>query len=415
MITQAMRDHKVNVRYKVDNLDILFSDGSTEKIQPGMVTHLYIEKDYDHLYFPIMNISVVMDDMVYNRIHGENETVKFRLRINRILYDTNNKYLKYEEYCNDTFICFLNKEVIVKDKESVEDKKNTERSQNTQNTRSNTRNFYLFKDDVIKCKKTLNLSVSSSSLPDLVIYMFNTIGVQKLLMSKPNNLSNISNILIPTGNVIECIRYLDEVKGFFNKGLVLFFDIDTAYFIDNSSRCSAWRKNEVRMTHMHISNQKNVDSQLTGVYIDNDRKSAHIFANTERVKITNSNLLNDQLNGNNITIINNKSNKITTVNEKTTQIGNSNKIVLEAKENNNYTIEAMKYRMKENECNLEIAFIGIDLNTLNPNKEFLLTYDDSTLNKKYGGNYRISKFTAALKKDGEELVGEVDCLFKKQD
>ena len=41
-----------------------------------LVTHLYIEKDFDELYFPIVNISVLMKDELYHRIKQENDTVK---------------------------------------------------------------------------------------------------------------------------------------------------------------------------------------------------------------------------------------------------------------------------------------------------------------------------------------------------
>lgn len=413
MITDEMRTYRNNIKYKVESLDIIFSNGNIENIKPGMVTHLYIEKDFDNSYFPIMNLSVVMDDKVYDRINNENETVKFRLKINKMVYTANGKYVKYESFCNDIFICFLNKEVIIRDKEAYDDKKNVERS-STQNDRANNRNFYLFKEDVVKCKKVHNLSIKSSSLTDLVVYLFQVTDIRKLLMSKIDNPSGINDLLIPTGNIAECLKYVDELKGFYNRGSLLFFDIDTAYFIDKSSKCTAWRKNEVRVTHMHVSNKQGIDSQITGVYVDKDRKSSHIFANTDRIKIVNTNLVNDQLNGNNITIVNNKSRNVSQVNEKLTQVGKANKKVLVAKEDNKYMVEALKYRMKENECVMDISFLGIDIGVLSPNKEFLLTYEDTKHNLLYGGNYRISKSVTTLRKDGEELVGNIECLFKKQ-
>lgn len=413
MITKEMQIHRNNYKYKIENLDILFSDGSVENIESGMVSHLYIEKDFDSLYFPIINISVVMKDQLYDKINKENEQIKFRLKVNKYVYDSSDNFINYKSFCNDVFICFSDKKIVINDEESVKTKENVE-SNDIPSNRANNRNFYLFKEDVIKCKETMNLSVTSATLSDLVIYMFNECGIDKLLMSRLDNDSEVKNMLIPTGNLIECFNYLNEMKGFYNKGLLLYFDLDNAYFIDNSSKCTAWRRNEVRMTHMHISNQKNASSQLTGMFTNKDRKSNHIFANTDRIEITNQNILNDQIRGNNITIINNKSNNVNDIKTDTTQIGKANKNVVVIKENNKYMVNEIKERLKENECVLSIAFLGIDLDCLTPNKEFLLTYEDSKLNKKYGGGYRISKYTAALKKDGDELVGSVECLFKKQ-
>jgi len=70
MITEEMRKYRNNIRYKVDTLVILFNDGSTSTVEPGMITSIYIEKDFDNLYFPIINLSVVIDDELYNRIRN---------------------------------------------------------------------------------------------------------------------------------------------------------------------------------------------------------------------------------------------------------------------------------------------------------------------------------------------------------
>ena len=77
MITQEMRENKNLIKYKIDNFDIMFENGDIEKLNGDMVTHLYIEKDYDDLYFPIVNVSIMMRDELYHRIKQENETVKF--------------------------------------------------------------------------------------------------------------------------------------------------------------------------------------------------------------------------------------------------------------------------------------------------------------------------------------------------
>lgn len=413
MISNEMRSYRNNIKYKVESLDILFKDGSIEKIDPGLITHLYIEKDYDVLFFPIMNISVMMNDELYHKINSENTSVKFRVKVNKYVYDANKSFIKYELFYNEVFISFIDKEVIIKDKASVTDKKNTEKDSEQKHVQ-NLRNFYLFKEDVIKCKEILNLSIKSSSVLDLILHMFNKCKIEKLLMTVPDNLDNINNLLIPSGNLIECVNYVNDVKGLYKKGMVLFFDIDTAYCIDNNSKCTAWRKNEVRMTHIHISNKKSTDSAMTGMFTDKDRKSSHVFSNTDAINISNQMSLHDQLKGNDIKIINNKTNSVSKINENLTQIGKPNQRILVTNEDNKYTVETLKCRMKENECQINISFLGIDIETLNPNKEFLITFEDSELNNYYGGNFRISKITAGLKKDGEELIGEVTALFKKQ-
>ena len=87
MITDEMRSYRNTIKYKVESMDILFENGDIESIDSGMIQHLYIEKDFDNLYFPIINISAVIKDELYHRINKENETVQFRLKIIKNIYD----------------------------------------------------------------------------------------------------------------------------------------------------------------------------------------------------------------------------------------------------------------------------------------------------------------------------------------
>ena len=411
MITDEMRKHKNLIKYKVDNFDILFQNGDIEKMSGDMVTHLYIEKDYDDLYFPIINISVSIKDEIYHRIKQENDTVKFRLRVIKNIYNQDMKFIKYELAFNEVFQCFKDKDNTIEDNEANESKKKTE---GDAMTGMNTRDFYLFTEAVSNCKKFFNLSVESASLSDLLIYILNQSGVNKLLMSKLNNNISLSNVTIPSGNTIDTINYLNNLKSLYEKGMLLFFDIDTTYLIDKNYKCTAWRKNEIRVTHIHISNQQSNDSQMNGFFINKDRKQTHVFTNTGRVQIRNVNVMSNQLNGNNIKIIDTKANSSQNVSASTTTVGNANDHLLTVKTGNKYAASDLKTRLEENECVCGVVLLGVDIEVISPNKEILLTYEDSKLNKQYGGNYRISKTVATLSKDAEELVGEIQIVLKKQ-
>lgn len=413
MITDEMRSYRNLIKYKVDNMDILFKNGDIVTIGSSWVTHLYIEKDFDNLYFPIFNISVVIKDELYDRINRENETVQFRLRIVKNIYDSDNKLLQYELYCNKLFRCFMDKETVIKDNEQVKDKKETEETESA-NYRSNPRNFYLFTDDVLNCKNMFNLSIRDADLTDLVIYLLGESKITNVLMSKLDNKEHIKDLILPNGNLIDTLNYLNELKGFYKKGMLLFFDIDCAYLIDKNALCTSWRKNEVRVTHIHVANQKNSDSQLNGQFINKDRKQTHVFAHTERVQMSNKNILNDQIVGNAVTVIDAKTNTVTNIKTNSTQIGNANTNLLSTKSSNMYTLSSIETRMLENEYICNMAFIGLDIDVFSPNKELLITYEDPELNKKYSGNYRLSKVTATLKKDADELVGEIQVTLKKQ-
>jgi hypothetical protein len=413
MITADMRKYKNHIKFKVDNFDIMFKNGDIEKINGDMVTHVYIEKDYDELFFPVVNISVNMKDALYDRIKQENDTVQFRLRITKNIYDASNKLLQYEMYCNEIFVCFKDKENVIEDNANAETKEKGEGKESV-TLGTNVRDFYLFTDEVTKCKKIYNLSIESATMSDLLIYLIGDAGIKKLLMTKLNNNPTLSNYTVPSGNLVETINYLNNQKSFYKKGMLLFFDIDTAFLIDKNSKCTSWRPNEIQITHIHVANQESSDSQLNGYYIDKDRKQTHVFANTERVNIKNTNIMSNQISGNKIKVINSKQNSTQEINPKTTSIGSTNERILTVKEDNKYVVSDLKTRIEENECISGIVLIGVDSEVVSPNKEILLTYEDSKLNKQYGGNYRVSKATTSLRKDAGELVSEIEVILKKQ-
>ena len=234
-------------------------------------------------------------------------------------------------------------------------------------------------------------------------------------MSKLTNQSILTDLMLPSGNLIESIDYLDDTMGLYDKGTLLYFDINNAYLIDKSTKCTSWRKNEVRVTHIHVANQKSGNSQLVGQYISKDRKQTHIFTHTNNVTINNKNVLHDQMSGNRIQIIDAKNNTKSDVSIQSSQIGEPNTKIITAKGSNPYTAEIMKTRLQENECILNVYFVGIDFDSLSPNKEIVLSYEDPEFNKIYGGNYRVSSSVITMKKDGEELKNECYAVLKRQD
>ena len=413
MITEDMRKYKNLIKYKVDNFDVMFKNGDIEKLNGDMVTHLYIEKDYDELYFPIVNVSIMMRDELYHRIKQENDTVKFRLRVVKNIYDQDMKFLKYELYCNEIFTCFKDKENVIEDNLNVEKKKETE-GDSSVTLGNNTRDFYLFTDEVTMCKKFFNLSIESATMSDLAIYILGETGVKQLLMTKLNNNESLSNFTIPSGNAIDAINYLNNLKAFYEKGMTLFFDIDTTFLIDKNYKCTAWRTNEIRITHIHVANQQSNDSQLNGYFINKDRKQTHVFANTDRVQVRNTNITNNQIAGNKIKVIDAKAGSAQQVGANTTAVNSNNEQILMVKQGNKYTASQIKTKLEENECICGVTLIGVDTEVVSPNKEILVTYEDSKLQKQYGGNYRVCRTTTTLTKDASELVGEVQVVLKKQ-
>ena len=311
--------------------------------------------------------------------------------------------------------CSVDKENIVKDNNLVDIKREKDDAIHPGYI-ANPREFYIFLDNVIDCKKKLNLSVEKSDLTDLIVYLFNKRNIDKLLLSILDNQMTVENLIVPNGNLIENLIFLDQTLGFYKKGMLLFFDIDNAYLIDRNARCTSWRPNEVRITHIHVVNSANADSQLNGQYTDKDRKQTHLFSHNSRMEMINSNIINDQMNGNEITLVNAKNNSVDSITSQTTQIGNPNSKFVNSKYYmNGYVNNIIKTRLKESEIICQMSFLGIDIDTFTPNKEIIISYDDPELHAKYSGYYRVIQLVSALKKDSQELVGEIQVTLARQE
>ena len=198
--------------------------------------------------------------------------------------------------------------------------------------------------------------------------------------------------------------------------MLLFFDVDNAYLIDKNASCTSWRKNEVRITHIHVANNDSSDSLLNGHYIDKERKQCHLFSHNNRLEIKNSNIINDQLNGNEITLLNAKNSSVDSISTSTIQIGNPNTHLVTSKySTNKYTNDIVKTRLKESEKICRMSFLGVDIDDFSPNKEIIITYEDPEMHSKYSGSYRILTLISTLNKDAEELVGEIQVTLAKQE
>ncbi len=233
-------------------------------------------------------------------------------------------------------------------------------------------------------------------------------------MTKPDNTTQITNFLVPALNVIETFKYIEQKKGIYYKGLLLFFDIDCIYCIDKNYKCTAWRPNESKQTFINIFKKQSEYNNPPSVYVDTKEKTSYIFSNSSSVEIVSQPIVNNQINGNNALFITPSENKKTMYSHDLPSRGNNNVKIYVSEDSNKFFTESESTRMKESNCVINIAFVDTDLSTLTPNKEFVIKFEESDVNKNYGGKYRLSRYVALFKKEGNEFSLLSNCEFKRQ-
>ena len=63
----------------------------------------------------------------------------------------------------------------------------------------------------------------------------------------------------------------------------------------------------------------------------------------------------------------------------------------------------------EDDSIISVLLYDFDIDAITPNKKIVMSFEDTEIQKKYGGNYRVSYMKLVLNKQGEEfdIAGEV--------
>ena len=404
------------VKYEVTNLTIVLSEKTIE-ITPAFVSEIILEHDYENLYTPMFSLSVSLSQEEYKQIVADKENVKFIVKIDKVYYNDEKTKLRTETFINDTFCSHIMDETPLMEQDLIDITKNVYKSSPDEKTPMDlekTRDFWLFKDEHIKAGNTdVNMVIKSGTVNDILAQLLYQAGLKKVLMTPANNKKKIKNMMIPLMSTVKAIDYLQQIKGIYNKGVLFFMDFKHTYLIDKNAYCTAWVPNEYKITNIYIFSQKSQFNSIIGQYNDKDSKEANIFTNSESIDITNKSLINNAIYGNRMLLINPKSDKISSIEPELIQRGSSNTVVNIQKHTNSYLKNSDKIALIENEYSVKVILKDVDLESLTPNKCFKVIFQNTSLNEKYGGTYRISHMLTTFRKMGEEFDSDTICELKK--
>jgi hypothetical protein len=402
-------------RYKISSIDLLF-EGETEPttINPNNVTDIYIEREYDEDYFPILKLSLVLDPKLYNKVIINKLTVKIRLKMQYYIYSDKDDFKFKTDLINDIFIIYLDEDTPFINENQYNQSKTIEGTDINPKDLSNDYTFYLFKEsDINGTKKIINTILANINMTDSIVYLLNEGKISKVLMSPLHNKDKYGEVLIPPLTMLENLLYLEQQFGFYNNGALIFFDLDCTYILDNIATCTAFRTDEFKETDFLIKDTTNPDSITSGGLIDEEQKKYFINISPNNIKIKNESISSDQVIGNNSIIISPYRGDIQIIESGATQRGTGTYKLYVNKYFNKYSNNANKIRKSENSCIININITDFPIDAISPNKEFKFIFENTNINQTYGGSYRITRSILQFKKQGEEFIINGDCEFKK--
>lgn len=400
-------------RYEVESLHVLIGS-EVIKLTEKDIESFEFEKAFDDDYFPIFKINTSLETDLYYKIVENKDTVKFRFRLLKYISDSSKTInIKKEEF-NELFCIFLEDSTPNLDKNKDKDAAKVEGTSKNPRSMGGSQSFYLFKEaDVINSKAIINDVVAADNMTTVLGYILSTIGFNKILMSPMDNTDKVNGDIIPALTLTSAIKYLDQQYGFYKEGMLMFFDIDCAYILRNSSRCTAWRSGEYKTTLFTIKDSTNAENLKPGSYMDEQNKTHVINIAPGSIDISSESVVEDQIDGNNLMIINSQHGTISKRASNSEQRGSGTYKVMINRFNNPYIADNLIARKKEKGAVITVQISDFDISALSPNKEFKFSFEDTSVNKIHSGSYRITHAVISFTKQGTEYSIDASCQFKK--
>lgn len=310
-------------------------------------------------------------------------------------------YLNDEDEAIDTTV--LEKRLQMNDEEAPSiDDISTENYFESQNVLE----VYLFNQKLLNASmKTYNEIYKEDTLQQFIGRLLTKTKHPKVLMSKFENDETYKEMLVPALPAYKAIIYLDQYYGFYKKGAMIFYDVDTLYVINLNGKCTVKRDKEWEKTTMLITN---IQGSIPGNGMVK-REGEEIFyvsfpddnVNPQKFSIANNASL-----GSDTKLVISDDVDMNVEEADQSYIDQRNQtIIRQRKDDNKYTADQIKARMEEAEAVLFFEGDNLDISAFTVNKEFTTVFDDQTKQQKYGSEgYRLAYAYHCLKAESDGFM-----------
>lgn len=393
-------------RYRLESVKMMITGKDPIEIEPFRIDSMEIMKDYDNLFFPVFRMGMTLrNEDLYQLIKNKTD-VKFHIRMIYYEYEENSTKLKSKKNVFDeVFTTFLEEETPNLDEKtmaSVKEVNNKTDEDRDLNDFGSFIELYLFKEkDLNVGKSSVNFVFNNAKLDDVIAFMLSKNGMKKVLMTPLENKKAIPEIWVPPTTLIGGLYHLEQQYGFYSTYSTVFFDIDALYILSKKMPCTAWRSGEKKRTTLIVASDLRTESFYTGTYEENGNIMVNITKHA--VVFNNSSVISDQISGNNMLVVDQNTGDVTKVKSNTVQRGSGNYQVMVNAYSNPYLTKCEEYSRTENSKVVTVNISDFDQFMFSPNKEFSMVFKDNTINKEYGGLYRLSQSVLKFTKRDEDF------------
>lgn len=397
-----------NYLYSI-SISIETPNGVTE-LQPMQIDSAYIEKDYDGSFLPIFLVSLKLQKDLYYDIITNHTTSKFIIQIDKYIDPANTGRAKAKRvYLRDKFVPIIDDKTPFMDEKFYKTIKYNGGSkigkQIIPYDLSQSYDFVLVREvDLAATKKTFNTVFSSANMLVALTAVLGNAGVKNVLLSSLDNSKSYKELLTLPLPLIPQLKYLNSYYGFYKEGAQIFLDMDRAYILRNTPKCTAWSQNELKDIAITINNPSSGEDVMVGSVVDNDQKTIFINTNKDQVVFKDNTTSSDMIVGNKSMLVNTVSGDIKNVNPNVSVIGSTTSNVRTTSTRNDYINSEIQIRQSELRNIVNIVCSGIDISHITPNKKYKLLSNIPAIISKIKGDYRLSKAIHHFVKQGEQFA-----------
>ncbi len=350
----------VKYQMKVFTID---AGGTTLDVPISQIAIMKWEKNFDTSIYPFIYIGVNLPGWFYQEVVKNYDNIHITMDLHSMVYrkdfdeSMNNPTTKSE--CKGKFLA----DVAIDTPITTEDQQKMFEQETGVGAykKSYTFNEYYFTEFTIqneaayKAKsKVVNAVLSSTNMTTNIGYICSQCGISNILMSPLSNRRTYKEFKIPPINAVDQIKNWIVNYKLHDKGTTLFFDLDRTYILNKKIECSAWRKNEYKNVHILSPNQ----------YSNSLASGSGFFANSKEKYY----------------VIEIPPNSMQTA-----------------------TITNLPYNVQNGRMNQTIMFYTNDatLESLTPNKLFIVDVQSSSAKKRINGKYRMMRYSVEFEPGGD--------------
>lgn len=377
-------------------------------VNDSFIGNITIMKPYDSHIFPLFHVSIQIPQFVYREMQKNSDkltaTILWEYAYKSQL-DSDAK-LAFKTYFSGNLHILMDDESpdIMRDYKTDYEYEDGGKKEGTGLNDAVLVSFLLFNKNAYDgSMKFVNTILSGATLTDAIVYTLNRGGINKVLMSPASGNKQIpKECVIKPAIVSDELQYLIDTYHLHKTGTVIFFDIDKGYIIEKSPKCSAFVTNENKVTYLvSMGNMNNTNNLYHGCYIDNIEKYNLCNIPAGCMEIENVSLSNEHSMGNNLLVVDTASGKVTNASGGVNTIGGTTGVL--SIDSGNVNTTELAARMNEMKNVIHLRTEGTHIEFLNPNKEFIISMDN-TKYAKYNGSYRITNLEVSFRRDGNLFI-----------